>query len=129
MVASRENFPLLAELLSEARLRGHPPGRLRFALSGGGAVPPTLKRAFRDELKIPLVESYGQSELGGFVALGYPELEPDDAKLSRIGPPPPDKEVIVCDLDDRPLRHGLQLGVRRRPGDAGRQRRRRGLLA
>src|SRR5260221_573102 len=81
-------------------------GRLRFALSGGGPVPPSLKRAFRDELKIPLVESYGQSELGGFVALGYPELEPDDARLAPIGPPPPDKEVIVCDLDDRPLRHG-----------------------
>ena len=100
------NPPLLGELLNEARAKGHPPGRLRFALSGGGPVPPPLKKAFRDELKIPLVESYGQSELGGFVALGYPELEADDARLMRIGPPPPDKEVVVCDLEDRPLRLG-----------------------
>ena len=97
------NPPLLAELLAECRAKGHPPGRLRFALSGGGAVPSALKKAFRDELKLPLVESYGQSELGGFVALGYPDLEPDDSRLARIGPALPDKEVVVLDLDDRPL--------------------------
>jgi len=100
------NPPVLADLLAESRVKGHPPGRLRFVLSGGGAVPPMLKRAWRDELRIPLVESYGQSELGGFVALGYPELEPDDAKLARIGPPPPDKEVVVCDLEDGRLPAG-----------------------
>ncbi len=100
------NPPLLEEILAESRAKGHPPGRLRFALSGGGPVPPTLRAAWRDELKIPLVESYGQSELGGFVALGYPELEPDDAKLMRIGPALPDKQVIACDLDDQPLRPG-----------------------
>jgi acyl-CoA synthetase (AMP-forming)/AMP-acid ligase II len=100
------NPTLLADLLGESRIHGRPPGRLRFALSGGGPVAPTLKRAWRDELKLPLVESYGQSELGGFVALGYPELERDDGKLGRIGPPPPDKEVIVCGLDDRPLANG-----------------------
>jgi acyl-CoA synthetase (AMP-forming)/AMP-acid ligase II len=100
------NPPVLTDLLSESRKAGHPPGRLRFVLSGGGPVAPTLKAAWRDELKIPLVESYGQSELGGFVGLGFPELEPDDAKLMRIGPPLPDKEVFVCDLEDRPLKTG-----------------------
>jgi len=110
------NPPLLSDLLAESRVKGHPPGRLRFALSGGGAVPPTLKRAWRDELKIPLVESYGQSELGGFVALGYPELEPDNAKLLRIGPPPPDKEVVVCDSEDRPAPLGQTGELRLRGG-------------
>ena len=57
----------------------------------------------RDELKLPLVESFGQSELGGFVALGFPDLEPDDRKLVRIGPPLPDKDVAVVDANDRPL--------------------------
>ena len=70
-------------------------------MSGGGPVPPTLKRAWRDELSIPLVESYGQSELGGFVALGYPELETDDRKLMRVGPPLPDKEVAIFDAEDQ----------------------------
>jgi long-chain acyl-CoA synthetase len=97
------NPPLLEEVLTESRTRGRPPGRLRFVLSGGGPVPPTLKMAWRDELRVPLVESYGQSELGGFVALGFPDLEPDDDKLMRIGPPLPDKEVRVFDPDDRAL--------------------------
>lgn len=100
------NPPLLEEVLTESRIHGRPPGALRFALSGGGPVPPTLKMAWRDELKIPLVESYGQSELGGFVALGFPELEPDDDKLLRIGPPLPDKEVRIMGADDALLATG-----------------------
>jgi acyl-coenzyme A synthetase/AMP-(fatty) acid ligase len=97
------NPTLLEEVLAESRKRGRAPGRLRFGLSGGGPAPPTLKKAWRDELRVPLVESYGQSELGGFVALGYPELEHDDRKLLPIGPPLPDKEVAVFDGSDQAL--------------------------
>jgi len=89
------NPPLLAELLAECRDRGRLPGPLRFVLSGGGPVPPTLRKAWRDEFHVPLVESFGQSEIGGFFALGYPEVEPDDGKLLRVGPPLPDKEVRI----------------------------------
>lgn len=94
------NPTLLGEVLIESRRRGRPPGKLRFAMSGGGPVPPTLKRSWRDELKVPLVESYGQSELGGFVALGEPAL-PSEADLNRIGRPLPDKEVRIFDDSDR----------------------------
>lgn len=100
------NPTLLTDVLLESRSRGRTPRRLRFGLSGGGPVPPTLKRAWRDELKLPLVESYGQSELGGFVALGYPVVEPADYRLARIGPPLPDKEVRIVGADDRPLPTG-----------------------
>lgn len=100
------NPPLLEEVLTESRARGRAPGKLRFVLSGGGPVPPTLRMAWRDELKIPLVESYGQSELGGFVALGFPELETANDKLLRIGPALPDKEVRVFGPDDKPLAPG-----------------------
>ena len=74
------NPTLLEEVLAESRARGRAPGRLRFALTGGGPLPPTLKAAWRDELGLPIVESYGQSELGGFVALGFPELVPRQAR-------------------------------------------------
>jgi acyl-CoA synthetase (AMP-forming)/AMP-acid ligase II len=94
---------LLEDVRAESVARGRVPGRLRFGLSGGGPVPPSLKIAWRDELNLPLVESYGQSELGGFMALGRPELEPDDAKLMRVGPPLPDKEVRILGRDDAPV--------------------------
>ena len=97
---------MLEEVLTESRARGRSPGKLRFVMSGGGPVPPTLKMAWRDDLKIPLVESYGQSELGGFVGLGYPELEMDDDKLLRVGRPLPDKEVRIFGPDDTPLGTG-----------------------
>jgi long-chain acyl-CoA synthetase len=81
------NPTLLREVLVESRARGRVPGRLRAGLSGGGPVPPTLKRAWRDELKLPLIESFGQSELGGFMALGFPELVEDDACSPRRSGP------------------------------------------
>jgi acyl-coenzyme A synthetase/AMP-(fatty) acid ligase len=91
------NPTLLGQVLAQSRLQGRVPGRLRAGLSGGGPVPPTLKRSWRDELKLPLIESFGQSELGGFMALGFPDLVEDDALLGRVGPALPDKEVRIVD--------------------------------
>jgi acyl-CoA synthetase (AMP-forming)/AMP-acid ligase II len=102
------NPTLLWEVLVESRNRGRIPGCLRYGMSGGGPVPAALKKAWRDELHLPLVESYGQSELGGFVGLGYPDLEPD-RRLGAVGPPLPDKEVRIFDVDDRELPIG-QVG-------------------
>ena len=100
------NPTLLDEVLRESEKRGRSPGKLRMALTGGGPLPPTLKAAWRDKLALPIVESYGQSELGGFVALGYPELVPEGADLVRIGPPLPDKEVRIFSADDKPVPTG-----------------------
>jgi acyl-coenzyme A synthetase/AMP-(fatty) acid ligase len=94
------NPTLLTELLIESRARGRIPAKLRLTVSGGAPVPPTLKRALRDELKLPLAESYGQSELGGFMALGDPVLVPE-AKFAAAGRPLPDKEVRIFDAEGR----------------------------
>jgi acyl-CoA synthetase (AMP-forming)/AMP-acid ligase II len=102
------NPPFLTDVLNVSRLRGRPPAKLRASLSGGGPVPPDLKFAWRDELKVPLVESYGQSELGGFVGLGFPEPF-DDAKVLAVGMPLPDKEVSIFDQNDRQVPIG-ELG-------------------
>jgi acyl-CoA synthetase (AMP-forming)/AMP-acid ligase II len=100
------NPTLLREVLAESRSRGRVPGRLRAGLSGGGPVPPTLKKSWRDELELPLIESFGQSELGGFMALGFPELVSDDALLARVGPALPDKEVRIVDAHRNSLPSG-----------------------
>jgi long-chain acyl-CoA synthetase len=92
------NPTLLTELLIESRARGRIPAKLRLTVSGGAPVPPTLKRALRDELKLPLAESYGQSELGGFMALGDPILVSED-KFGAAGRPLPDKEVRILDAE------------------------------
>jgi long-chain acyl-CoA synthetase len=94
------NPTLLSEVLAESRRRGKAPACLRLGLSGGGPVPPTLKAAWRDEFQLPLVESYGQSELGGFFALGEPVLQPDD-RLGAVGRALPDKEVRIFDAQGK----------------------------
>lgn len=94
------NPTFLTEVLEESRSRGAKPAQLRLGMSGGGPVPPTLKRAWRDELGLPLVESYGQSELGGFVALGGIELASDEM-IGPIGRTLPDKEVRIFSPEDR----------------------------
>ncbi|MGD9751870.1 MAG: class I adenylate-forming enzyme family protein [Acidimicrobiia bacterium] len=116
---------VLTDVLVEARRReGAAPPALRMGLSGGGPVPPTLKRAWRDELGLPLVESYGQSELGGFFALGAPEL-PTDERLLAIGTALPDKELRIMDheggllppgeVGEMVLRGGFMAGYWGRP--------------
>ncbi len=100
------NATVLAELLEECRRRGRPTRALRLGVTGGGPTPPTLKKAWRDELKITLAESFGQSELGGFVGLGLPTPPPDE-KLLACGPSLPDREVRILDpLSGREARVG-----------------------
>ena len=100
------NPPVLEEVLEESITHGRKPGRLRLSLSGGGPVPPTLKQGWRERLAVPLVESYGQSELGGFVALGFPRFDDQPPAATRVGPALPDKEVRVVDLADKEVASG-----------------------
>jgi acyl-CoA synthetase (AMP-forming)/AMP-acid ligase II len=90
------NPPYLAELLHVVRTKGRKPRQLRVCLSGGAPAPPALKRAYRDELGVYVIEGYGQSELGGFVAMGFPRPEPEKL-LAAVGPTLPDREVMVMD--------------------------------
>ncbi|MEJ2623399.1 MAG: class I adenylate-forming enzyme family protein [Pseudolabrys sp.] len=99
------NPTVLGELLAEARLRGRVPPTLRVGVSGGGPVPPSLKAALRDELQLPLAESYGQSELGGFFGLGEPVLQPD-ARLGAVGRALPDKDVRIFSADGQEVPPG-----------------------
>ena len=93
---------LLTDLYNEWRDKKLNKGTLRITVSGGGPVPPDLKRVYQEKMKVPLVESFGQSELGGFVALGDPA--PYSRKhFSAIGRPLPDKEVIIGDENDKEL--------------------------
>ena len=85
---------LFADLLHECRQRGRKPSELRAVISGGAPTPLDLKKAFADELDVCFVESYGQSELGGFVALGHQKPEADE-QLAAIGTALPDKEVRI----------------------------------
>ena len=101
------NPTVLRDLLDESARRGGAPSRLRLGLSGGGPVPPDLKHAWRDRLGLPLCESYGQSELGGFVGLWAPDDPVTTERVSSCGRPLPDKEVRVLDDDGEEVPVGV----------------------
>jgi long-chain acyl-CoA synthetase len=100
------NPTFLRDVLDESTRRGGPPARLRLGLSGGAPVPPELKLAWRDRLGVTLAESFGMSELGGFVGLGSPDPVRDE-KVLACGQPLPDKEVRILDDDGNEVAPGV----------------------
>lgn len=97
---------LIAYPLTLGDVVNHPdarPGRFRLALSGGSPLAPRLKRDYFKRLGVPLVESYGQSEFGGFMALGSPA---DTAFDGFVGRPLPDRPAYVGDDDLIEMPHG-----------------------
>lgn len=86
---------VLGDLLEESRRRGNKPHALKVGITGGAPLPPDIKMAYYQEFGVYIVESYGQSELGGFLALGYPRLE-TGRRFYAIGPGLPDRETIVA---------------------------------
>jgi acyl-coenzyme A synthetase/AMP-(fatty) acid ligase len=87
---------LLADLVEYARQSGLHSPTLRLAMSGGSTTALEIKRRYRRHLGIPLIESYGQSELGGFIALGDPRDDPSERPFAP-GRPLPDKVVAIFD--------------------------------
>ena len=71
----------------------------RVALSGGSPLAPRIKRDYLSTLGISLLESYGQSEMGGFMAMGSP-ADGERALEGWVGRPLPDRSAYVAGLDE-----------------------------
>ena len=81
----------------------------RVALSGGSTLAPRIKRDYAEKLGIALLESYGQSELGGFMALGAPHDPQELVDAGFAGRPLPDRLAFVGDESANEVESG-QLG-------------------
>jgi acyl-CoA synthetase (AMP-forming)/AMP-acid ligase II len=97
------SYPMiLADLVEYARRQVLRSPTLRLAMSGGSTTPLEIKRRYQRHLGIPLIESYGQSELGGFIALGDPRHDPAEHPMAP-GRALPDKTVAIFDEQDAEL--------------------------
>jgi long-chain acyl-CoA synthetase len=91
-------YPLtLADMVNNPAAT-RPSSPFRVALSGGSPLAPRIKRDYRDRLGIPLLESYGQSELGGFMAMGSTG-DGERAFEGFVGRPLPDRPAYVVGPD------------------------------
>lgn len=89
-------YPLtLADIVNSPRASAG--STFRVALSGGSSLAPRIKRDYADKLGIALLESYGQSELGGFMALGAPHDPQEVLDAGFAGRPLPDRLAYVGD--------------------------------
>ena len=91
-------YPLtLADIVNAPDAADDPP--FRVALSGGSPLAPRIKRDYLSTLGISLLESYGQSEMGGFMAMGSP-ADGERALEGWVGRPLPDRSSYVAGLDE-----------------------------
>lgn len=91
-------YPLtLADIVNAADAADDPP--FRVALSGGSPLAPRIKRDYLSTLGISLLESYGQSEMGGFMAMGSP-ADGERALEGWVGRPLPDRAAYVAGVDE-----------------------------
>jgi long-chain acyl-CoA synthetase len=90
------------------------PSTIRLVMSGGAPVAASVKAEFRERMGVPFVESYGQSELGGFVAMGDP-LDSDPRALTHVGRPLPDRPGWVDDSGEIVLWGEVMVGYHNDP--------------
>ncbi len=87
-------WPLLKKLVADS-VRQRLGGRLRYAVSGGAALPPEIARTFIG-LGVPLLQGYGLTEAGPVVAVN----RPDSNIPESIGKPLPGVELRIGEHDE-----------------------------
>jgi len=81
-------------------------GRLRFAMSGGGALPTEVVRFFRS-LRLPILDAYGMTETSALGAMGRSPWPSRGA----IGPVFPGCEIELRDESGRRVGRPGEIGV------------------
>ena len=90
--ASRKIYPTIREVTG---------GNLRIAISGGGALPRHVDEGMLG-VGIPIINGYGLTETSPLVALRLAA----DTQAGAVGPPVPDTEFKVRDLEGTELPQG-----------------------
>lgn len=103
--------PSMYVVLLEAGKKNITFPRLRFAVSGGSALPVEIYRQGREIMKLPIIEGYGLTEASPAVSFNPPD---GIQKEGSIGLPLPDVECKIVGEDDRELPAGEvgELAVR-----------------
>jgi long-chain acyl-CoA synthetase len=97
----------IADKLVYSKIRALTGGELRFAISGGGALPEKIDTFF-DVVGILVCEGYGLTETSPVISA----RNPNESILSTVGVPMPEAILKVVDKDnlDREMPHG-EIGI------------------
>lgn len=96
---------MLPFLLGAVSKEGVTLPRLKYILTGGGKLDPTLEARIRKEMGVICFEGYGLTECSPVVSCNPSEA---DRKLGTVGPPLPGYEVQLRDLEGKALPPGRE---------------------
>lgn len=71
---------------------------LRLGFFGAAPLSADMQSRIQETLGVPIVQAYGLTEAGPLTHCDY--VEPDRSRVGSVGPPMPDTEQRVVDLED-----------------------------
>ncbi len=99
------NFLLDAVVLS--KIRAATGGKIRFTISGGGALPPHIDRFFNN-IGLKVLEGYGLTETSPVLAVRLP----DQLVIGTVGPIWPETEVRLVDIQSGEIIYPSKKGAK-----------------
>lgn len=97
---------LLGDSLVFKKIRQRTGGRLKYAISGGGALPAQVDKFFAS-INMTILEGYGLTETSPVIAV----RTPDNKMPFTIGKPVPEVETRICDEQGNTLANQHKKGL------------------
>jgi long-chain acyl-CoA synthetase len=92
--------PSMMKMLLDGLAEGEDLGSVRYVSSGTAPLAPALREAFETRFSVPVLQSYGQTEVGGAISIeSVRDVLSGLRRPNSVGKPLPGMEVRILGLD------------------------------
>jgi long-chain acyl-CoA synthetase len=93
--------PSMMKMLLDGLPAGEDLGPVKYVSSGTAPLAPALREAFEDRFSVPVLQSYGQTEVSGAIAIeDVRDVLAGKRRPGSVGKPLPGMEVRIFSTDD-----------------------------
>jgi long-chain acyl-CoA synthetase len=94
--------PSMIKMLLDGLPEGENLGPVRYVSSGTAPLAPALREAFEDRFSVPVIQSYGQTEVSGAIAIeDVRAVLAGNRRPGSVGKPLPGMEVRILDAEGK----------------------------
>jgi long-chain acyl-CoA synthetase len=94
--------PSMMKMLLDGLPEGENLGPVRYVSSGTAPLAPALREAFEDRFSVPVIQSYGQTEVSGAIAIeDVRAVLAGNRRPGSVGKPLPGMEVRILDAEGK----------------------------